>query len=258
VQGGRRRLGLLRKGIELWLVTHVSPRFLYRMRVRRRLAERYLRGSGIEIGGLHAPLRTPPTATVRYVDRLPTIELRRNYPELRLLRLVDVDVVDDGEALRTFEPESLDFIVANHVIEHCENPLATIERWLSLLRPGGVVYMAVPDQRATFDRKRPLTTVEHVLRDYREGPAGSRRDHLREYARLVEGTAEADVDRVIEGWIESDLRPHYHVWTGSSFRTLLERAREAAKLGFNIEEIREVGVEFIVILRRTHPAGSAG
>ncbi|HUF13534.1 MAG TPA: methyltransferase domain-containing protein [Longimicrobiales bacterium] len=228
------------------------------MKLRGRLAAKHLSGSGIEIGGLHAPLRVPSGATVRYVDRATTAELRRLYPDLGLLRIVDVDVVDDGENLVTFEPSSLDFIIANHVIEHCENPLRTLERWLSLLRPGGVIYMAVPDQRKTFDRQRPLTSFEHVLRDYSEGPAGSRRDHLREYARLVDHVPEADVEGVVDRWLAEDTRPHYHAWTPRTFREMLERARELESMTFSVEALSEAPDEFIAILRLTGPAGTAG
>src|SRR5215212_7552941 len=37
--------------------------------VREDAARRYLRGSGVEVGALHLPLRVPRTVTVRYVDR---------------------------------------------------------------------------------------------------------------------------------------------------------------------------------------------
>lgn len=253
---GTRRVKLGLKRVELWSVVHLSPRFRYRMRLRRRLAERYLQGAGIEIGGLHAPLQVPASVTVRHVDRLRTDELRRHYPELALLRLVDVDIVDDGETLESLDVGSLDFIVANHVIEHCENPLRTLERWLTLLRPGGVIYMAIPDQRATFDRARPLTSFQHVLRDYQEGADWSRLDHLREYARLVEGIAETDVGPVVRRWVASGTRPHYHVWTPASFRETLDRAQGTLGAGFSVDEVYQAPGEFIVVLRRTPSAGT--
>ena len=43
---------------------------------------RELASYGIEIGALHHPLPVPPEARVRYVDRMPVSELRRQYPEL--------------------------------------------------------------------------------------------------------------------------------------------------------------------------------
>ena len=64
--------------------------------------------------------------TRKYVED----DLRREYPELTDWNLTPVDVVDDGEKLLTIAEESQDFIVANHFLEHCENPIRTIETHL--------------------------------------------------------------------------------------------------------------------------------
>lgn len=48
---------------------------------RKRLTA-WLRGDGIETGALNAPLGVHWKAHVRYVDRLPVDEQRRQYPEL--------------------------------------------------------------------------------------------------------------------------------------------------------------------------------
>ncbi|QIK38471.1 hypothetical protein GWK36_11315 [Caldichromatium japonicum] len=67
--------------------------------LRRRLSERYLTGEGIEIGALHAPLSVGKSASVRYVDRLTAEQLRIHYPELKDYKLVEIDLLDDGEKL---------------------------------------------------------------------------------------------------------------------------------------------------------------
>ena len=74
-------------------------------------------------------------------------DLRRHYPELNDLPLVNVNIVDDGEKLTAFEPNSQDFIIANHFLEHTQDPIGTVRRHLEVLRPDGVLYMAVPDRR---------------------------------------------------------------------------------------------------------------
>ena len=52
---------------------------------RKGLADRFLLGSGIEIGGLQRPLLVGGNAQVKYVDRMPVCELRSQYPELASL-----------------------------------------------------------------------------------------------------------------------------------------------------------------------------
>ena len=113
---------------------------------RAQLAAEFLRGGGVEIGALHQPMPVPPGAGVTYVDRMTVEDLRAHYPELAELPLTPVDVVDDGERLETFADESIDFLVANHFLEHCENPIGTIETHLRKLRPGGVAVLRGPGQ----------------------------------------------------------------------------------------------------------------
>ena len=239
----------------LWCVVHLSPRFRYRIRRRRQLAAKFVRGTGLEIGALHVPLQAPAAASVLHVDYMTTEQLRRMYPELGLLRTVNVDVVDDGEGLSGIRHGSLDFVVANHVIEHCEDPIGTLENWLRVLRPGGVIFMAVPDQRKTFDQARPLTTTEHLLRDHREGPGWSRSEHLREYATLAAKVAPDRVAEVVEKWIAAGIHPHYHVWTPHTFSEALNVMAREVRLPFRVEVVTEAAQEFLVVLRKVAVVG---
>src|ERR1700730_2220399 len=111
----------------------------------RRQLKHHICGEGVEIGALHHPfdLTGLSVTRVRYVDRLPADQLRLQYPELKNETFVPIDIIDDGQTLKTIPDESLDFVIANHLIEHCDNPLGAIEAWLSKLRGGGVIFMAV-------------------------------------------------------------------------------------------------------------------
>lgn len=236
---------------QLWLVVRLSPRFRHRMKARKSLAERYLSGSGIEIGALHMPLRLPPHAHAVFVDRGTVVEQRRWFPELRLLSLVPVEIIDDAETLASIADTSQDFVIANHVIEHTQNPIATLGNWLRVVRPGGIIFFAVPDKRFTFDKARPLTTLKHLLRDWHEGPSVSLEEHLAEVARMVEGVREDEIaDRVAEAR-NGDESPHFHVWTAATFRELLQHCRTSLHFPFAVEAIREVGNEFVVVLKRS-------
>lgn len=217
---------------------------------RRRLARRYLHGDGLEIGALHRPLRLPPDATVRYVDRVDLAALRGQYPELAGEKLVEVDVIDDGEKLESQPDASADFIIANHFIEHTEDPLGTIESHLRVLRPGGILYMAVPDRRRTFDSLREPTPLEHVVRDHEQGPAGSRRGHQEEWARLVERVPPEQVQARADALERADYSIHYHVWDPAGFTQLLEHARDRRELPFAVESLTSNEHEFVAILRR--------
>lgn len=218
---------------------------------RRRLARRFLRGCGLEIGALHRPLYVPPAARVRYVDRMDKGGLRHHYPELAGEPLVEVHIIDDAETLATQADASADFIVANHFIEHTQDPLGTLANHLRVLRPGGVLYLAVPDRRRTFDVNRSSTPLEHVIRDHRDGPAWSRTGHQEEWARLVDKVPEDEVARHVERLERENYSIHFHVWQPSEFEELLEYARGEGGLPFAIEELKSNDHEFIAVLRRT-------
>jgi hypothetical protein len=219
-------------------------------RKRRRLAREYLRGDGIEIGALNEPLQLPAGARVRYVDRLPLDELRGHYPELGSSRLTEPQILDDGERLSSIEPRSLDFIVANHFIEHTEDPIGTIERHLELLCAGGILFMAVPDQRETFDSGREPTSLEHLLRDHRDGPDSSRNAHYLEFARYFKGLSGPDAEVEAARVRDSGYSIHFHVWTRETFEAFLENLRVELGLPFKVEGIEPNHHEFIVVLRK--------
>src|SRR5204863_5418011 len=127
--------------------------------------------------------------------------------------LVGVDVIDDGERLDSFADGSQDFVIANHFLEHSEDPVGALASMLRVLRVGGILYLAVPDKRFTFDSKRPATPLEHVLEDHRNGPEVSRRPHFEEWARLVDDVPEPKVQAHVEDLLARDYSIHFHVWT---------------------------------------------
>jgi predicted SAM-dependent methyltransferase len=178
-------------------------------------------------------------------------ELREHYPELANLDLVSVDVVDDGETLALQPDEALDFVIANHFVEHTQDPLGMLRAHLRVLRPGGILYLAVPDRRKTFDADRAPTPIEHVVRDHREGPDWSRDLHREEWARLVEKVPDEQVAEHVQMLRDTDYSIHFHVWSPVEFTELLEHARSEEGLPFSIELLQSNQDEFISILRKT-------
>jgi predicted SAM-dependent methyltransferase len=225
---------------------------------RVELAYRYLSGEGLEIGALNLPQPVPEAATVRNVDRSTPEQMREAYSELADAELREVDVLDDGERLESIADASQDFIVANHFLEHTGDPIGTIGVHLSKLKPGGVLFYAVPDKRYTFDFRREPTTIEHMVRDHQEGPEVSRREHFDEWGFLVVGTARdredpiwpqraAEIARELEA---EDFSIHTHAWTEASFLELLLHCREHYAEAFEIEAFARRELEIVVVLRK--------
>ena len=110
--------------------------------IRENIADLYLQGQGIEIGALHHLLTAPKDVKVLYVDRMSVADLRKQYPELNDLPLVEADILADGEDLKTIADNTQDFVIANHFIEHCQYTNGTIQNMLRVLKLGGVLYSA--------------------------------------------------------------------------------------------------------------------
>jgi SAM-dependent methyltransferase len=207
----------------------MNPLLAQALARRSELTAKFLAGNGIEIGALHEAVPVPAAARVRYVDRLPVTALREHYPELAGLPLVEVDILDDGETLASIPDGSLDFIIANHMLEHCENPLGAIRTHFRKIRAGGVLYYAVPDMRFSFDNARPLTPKEHFLDDDRLGPQQSRDAHFEEWVRLVMHiTGEHQVREEAARLKATNYSIHFHVWDFDSFQYFVDLVRDSS------------------------------
>jgi predicted SAM-dependent methyltransferase len=216
---------------------------------RELIAETYLRGEGIEIGALHNPLKVPASANIRYVDRLGVAQLREQYPELNDKKLVEVDILDNGERLLTIPDSSQDFVIANHFVEHCEDPIGAVLAMLRVLKPGGILYLAIPDKRCCFDADRPVTSIDHLIRDHLEGPEWSRPQHFAEWVQLVNKVSdENEAQKQIAELTRKNYSIHFHAWTPFEMMEFFVALRKMTPFEIDLC-FHHDGVEVIFILR---------
>jgi SAM-dependent methyltransferase len=245
---------------------HVIPRFrvlLHRLRspisdsgglkpARRRL-QKHLTGSGIEIGALHNPMPVNrQRATVRYVDVMTLEEQRRHYPELAAYPLVRPDIVAAADDLPMLANASQDFVIANHLLEHLPDPIGALKEWYRLLRGGGILFLALPDKRLTFDKDRPRTTLDHLVADHQDRGASSRVAHYEEYSRLVHGKRGDDLVRDVTDLLARNYSIHFHVWIPDDIAELLDYVRDGLHVPWKILERadRPGADEFIYVLQK--------
>lgn len=179
------------------------------------LAHKYLDGlKGLEIGG---GAHNPFGLDTWNLDYSPSAETSYKQAELAMLgEALPVDIAGRGEAL-PFLDASLDFVVASHVLEHFPDPIAALQEWYRVIRPGRYIFMIVPHKERTFDRDRPRTTLAELI------------------ARHQTGRCEG------EG-------PHYSVWVTEDVVELVEY------LGYRVAEAHDVddkaGNGFTVIIQK--------
>ena len=218
---------------------------------RKKISYRFLKGKGIEIGALHAPLQVRYDVDVRYVDNFPVETLIQRYPELKESKFTPVDIIDDGEFLERISDNSLDFIIANHFLEHCENPLGTLRNHLKKIKPGGILYYSIPEKNLTFDKERPLTEFDHLIIDDIRGPSGSRGDHFFEWVQLVDG--ENDREMIVEkakALMDKNYSIHFHVWDIETIFEFFFRANDYLNKQFQLLHFEHYGIEVITILQK--------
>lgn len=224
--------------------------------LRERFSRDFLAGSGLEIGALYSPVFVKPGVEVKYVDWEDATALReqlRPIEHLADVPIVDVDIIDHGDTLGSIPTDSQDFIIANHFLEHVQDPVGTIKRHLQLLKPGGILYYALPDKRFTFDRERHVTPLEHHFRDHEEGPAWSLMEHLIEYVALVENKTGLEGEQRIKYLLAlPHLSIHFHVWTIHEMTELFTEVRKRYQMPYIIEAIvcNPSWIETICILRK--------
>lgn len=221
---------------------------------RKVLSYRYLRWEGIEIGGLHNPCPVNTSVTkVRYVDYLDEETIKNSYTELAETTLQKVDFVCKADNLDKITDNSQDFIIGNHLFEHLENPIKTLIEWHRVLKNGGIILMAVPDKRRTFDINRERTTLEHIVLDYVDPSLDRDYEHYLEFAGITLTESE-DVQQEAMKLKETNYSIHYHVFIEEDVQNIIDWCNENTNAKFEVVEIKHTSKntadnEFIFVLR---------
>jgi predicted SAM-dependent methyltransferase len=122
---------------------------LYKQRLKEGLFK-YLKGNGIDIGGGNDCLKVQ-NGTVDNYDKV------------------------DGNAqyMSNIKDNIYDFVYSSHCLEHLKDPEEGILNWLRILKPGGYLFVAVPDYTLYEKEKFPpsIYNPDHkwafTLRRYR-------------------------------------------------------------------------------------------
>lgn len=217
---------------------------------RNFLAQHHIKGHGIEIGAAQLPVKLPKKASVKYVDIFTADELRKAWPQDYMkLDIVEIDVVDDAEKLSKFKTNSLDFIIANHFLEHCLDPIGTLINMTKKLRKDGVLFFAIPDKRYTFDKDRKITPYSHLEAEYKDKDKSFLVEHTEDFVKLGE-KHKGNINKRVKELIDSEYRIHYHVWTQNEMYELFTRASHDFSLKLEITAMVKNGHEVIFILKK--------
>lgn len=241
---------------------------------------------GIEVGPLDKPLIEKSHGKVWYVDHCDTEELRRRWSadtRIDVARLHVDAVWGDRTLASSVSAAALangegwtgaDYLVASHVIEHVPDLIAWLNEVEAALIAGGLVRLAIPDKRYTFDYLRATTAladtlVEHLRR--RRKPSSSRIldftlnaayvDCAEAWGCRIDASAlkrmytDEDAIAIARDAEENNAYHDVHCWsfTPDSFAFLMEKLCELALTSLECEWIiptMQNDLEFFVGMRR--------
>jgi SAM-dependent methyltransferase len=136
---------------------------------------------------------------------------------------------------------SYDFVLSSHMIEHSANPIKALHEWLRVLKPGGTLLLVLPHRDGTFDHRRPVTPLRHLVEDFERQMGEDDLTHLPEILEL------------------HDLRRDPEAGSFDAFKARSERNRENRGLHHHVfdtqlavELLHYLGLQ-ILSVESTHP-----
>jgi predicted SAM-dependent methyltransferase len=264
---------------------------------RRQRITRYITREqrGIEIGPYFNPLAPKREGyhclVVDVADRATLRERAQSdssIPREKLDSIEEVDLIGTAGDLAALlgargELGAFDYVLSSHNLEHLPDPIRFLQGCAEVLKPGGVVSMAVPDHRTCFDYFQSATTLADWLTAYferRTHPTPAQVFRFRSLFAMYEVNGQSlpifrlsddpsrlvaskDLDNAYTEWktIAESRDERYqdlHCWafTPASLELMLLDARRLALLSLDVEEISQTsGCEFYVRLRK--PTGTS-
>jgi len=216
------------------------------------LAFKYCIGNGVELGAaLHNSFGLPNCPNIAPSNGVDFLHLR-DLQDYRLYAgeqgiygkgIAPVDKIGDFRNIPV-DPESLDFVISSHVIEHEPNPIAALLESARVLKNNGIFFCIFPKRTAekTYDIFRPLTQLDELILAYTEN-------------RTVDSffpPSFAGTSGVSDHW-----RSHYYVYSLQLMLRLVNWINRQKLATFCVEAVEEtdskVGNGHTIILRKILP-----
>ena len=126
-------------------------------------------------------------------------------------------IISDASDLSKIESFSYDILLNSHVIEHIANPIKALFEWKRVIKVEGILVIVVPHKDGTYDHKRPVTKLDHLIEDYNTNISENDTTHFHEVLELHDiemDTTIQDYNDHYERTIDNSKRRivHHHVF----------------------------------------------
>jgi SAM-dependent methyltransferase len=157
--------------------------------------------------------------------------------------------IAESTALLQLPAGAYDFVLSSHMLEHTANPLLALSVWKQLLVDGGLLVLILPNKSRTFDHRRPVTTMEHLIADFRAGMPEDDLTHLPEILALHDLERDPDAGdlnafklRSMHNFENRSL--HHHVFDKHLAAKVVEYS------GLELCAVEEIAPHHILVLAR--------
>ena len=142
-------------------------------------------------------------------------------------------------------------VLSSHTIEHTANPLKALAEWRRVLTGDGLLVLIAPHKDRTFDHRRPVTSLDHLIADFEAGTGEDDRTHLPEILALHDlardpggGSREDFARRSRDNLTHRAL--HHHVFDTGLAEVMLRQAgfrplAVEARRPYNIVVVAQMG-----------------
>lgn len=99
-------------------------------------------------------------------------------------RVPGTQYIAEATVLNHIATVSYDFVLSSHTLEHIANPLQALTEWIRVLKERGLLVLVVPHKDGTFDHRRPVTSLSHLIQDFEGQVDEGDLTHLEEILKL--------------------------------------------------------------------------
>lgn len=161
----------------------------------------------------------------------------------------------EATTLTEISSGAYDFVLSSHMLEHTANPILALTEWRRLLTQAGMLVLVLPNKSHTFDHRRPVTTLAHLIADFNAGMKEDDLTHLPEILALHDLKRDPDVrdmtafkSRAMRNFENRCL--HHHVFDKHLAVDLVEY------IGLKVCEVEEINPHHILLLAQKTEAVS--
>lgn len=92
--------------------------------------------------------------------------------------------IAEGSNLKGIKDNTYDFVLSCNNLEHIANPIKSLLEWKRVIKTGGCIILILPRRESNFDHARPITTFQHLKRDFENNINEDDLTHLDEILKL--------------------------------------------------------------------------